>query len=310
MPLKPASSEQNLTYLILPPAATSLSYQGSTSGFCGYHYNGKYQITTGDDNLFWAVVQEGTQGSSGQAFANSISYCVSHELGEMFTNRDGQGYVSSKGCEIGGICESSDPNTCCSTVSYLQWQVETYWSQQDKGCIVPTLSAVTISNGHNECLSTPEEGSEFHFLADVSATPDWIDLNDIPNLWSHLSYSWSVAGATPLGPTNQQELRVLLPPGTAPITVSVSVEYNSSGKVSVQRVITPITFQQAQYERILCKIRSEVLVHLFFNPLWDPDPAFVGPVINERNIRALNETLREMTHLGRELQAQYEREVE
>jgi hypothetical protein len=136
----PTVNEANKVYLIIAPSVTTLSLNGKTTGFCGYHRHGKYNsgVST-NDNLFWAVVQGYTQSSDGPTFVNSISFCVSHELAETFSNRDGQGYfapVSNQTCEIGDICEVNSSGNIL-TVPYLGWQVEQYWSQADQKCISP-----------------------------------------------------------------------------------------------------------------------------------------------------------------------------
>lgn len=142
---KPAGNEENLVYLIFAPTDTTLSLGGQTSGFCGYHEHGKYHASTSRDNLIWATVQGYTKSSTGTDFVNSISFCVSHELSEAFTNPDDQGYFNDNGCEIGDICEASARGPCCITVPYTvagrTWQVEKYWSNLDSNCIIgPSLT--------------------------------------------------------------------------------------------------------------------------------------------------------------------------
>jgi hypothetical protein len=132
---KPAGSEENLVYLIVAPSDTTLSLGGTTGGFCGYHQHGKYNASTSRDNLIWGTVQGYSKATTGQAFVDSISYCVSHELSEAFSNPDGQGYFNdSNGCEIGDICEAAATGGII-TVPYKTWQVERYWSNMDAQCI-------------------------------------------------------------------------------------------------------------------------------------------------------------------------------
>lgn len=136
----PEGNEINRVYLILPPSTSVLLLNGIT-GFCGYHSHGKYISSTNNDNLFWAVVQGYSQSNDSQTFVDSISYCVSHEMAEMFSDRDGQGYYSSgNGCEIGDLCEV-DMSGNVLTMPYQgptgqQWPVELYWSNKDGTCIL------------------------------------------------------------------------------------------------------------------------------------------------------------------------------
>jgi len=135
---QPAGNETSLVYLIFAPSDTALSLGGSTSGFCGYHQHAKRNANGPDDNLFWAIVRGYAQAPSGQNFVDSISYCVSHELVETFTNRDGNGYFSGNGCEISDLCEAGGSQQIF-TVPFGRWQVEKYWSQVNGACIGPGL---------------------------------------------------------------------------------------------------------------------------------------------------------------------------
>jgi hypothetical protein len=156
---QPAGAEQNLVYLIVAPSDTTLSLGSLTSGFCGYHQHGKYNASGSRDNLFWGTVQGYSKSTSGQSFVDSISYCVSHELTEAFSNPDGGGYFNdSNGCELGDICEAGATGGIV-TVPYKTWKVETYWSNVDGRCISgPTQwsgelalggSALMIAAGQN-----------------------------------------------------------------------------------------------------------------------------------------------------------------
>jgi hypothetical protein len=135
----------SLVYLIFAPTDTTLSLGGITSGFCGYHQHGKRGASGPDDNLFWATVQGYTKASSAQSFVDSISYCVSHELVETFTNRDGSGYYTDdgNGCEVGDLCEA-DTSGNVITVPYGRWQVERYWSNRQSGCVISPEFGVRV----------------------------------------------------------------------------------------------------------------------------------------------------------------------
>jgi hypothetical protein len=158
---KPAGDEENLVYLIFAPLDTTLSLGGQTTGFCGYHWHGKYNASTARDNLFW-VVMDGkaykTISNVGQQFVDSISYCVTHELSEVFSNPDGQGYYNDNGCEIGDLCEATPTVGCCITVPYVvsgrTWKVERYWSNVDSKCIIGD-TGTTALGGSAAVSATP-----------------------------------------------------------------------------------------------------------------------------------------------------------
>jgi hypothetical protein len=131
----PSVNETNLLYFLFPPTTTQLKMNDGSTGFCGYHQHGKFHGNSQNDDLFWAIVDTtGAATATGMTFANKIAFCVSHELAEACTNRDGQGYIADK-CEIGDICEASGSVPCCITFQYRGWSVEPYWSNWDNACI-------------------------------------------------------------------------------------------------------------------------------------------------------------------------------
>jgi|GEM_PF-2513861 len=140
----PDPEELSRCYLIfLPPTASLAEYPGA----CGYHGHTLYGKTSGDSNLFYAVIStDGVDTSlSGDAFINQVSYCVSHELAEMFTNPDDRGWFAdadpahgrNQQCEIGDICETRPDGLYRG-----RWQVEQYWSQKDNACLDPATIPV------------------------------------------------------------------------------------------------------------------------------------------------------------------------
>jgi hypothetical protein len=139
----PAGDEKDLVYLIFAPTDTTLTL-GGASGFCGYHEHGRFNATTSRDNLVWATVRnynKASGASADQQFVDSISFCVTHELSEAFSNPDGRGFFNdSNGCEIGDICEADATRPCCITVPYIvsgrTWHVEQYWSNLDARCLI------------------------------------------------------------------------------------------------------------------------------------------------------------------------------
>ena len=138
----PAGDEKNLVYLIFAPSDTTLTLGGKT-GFCGYHEHGRFNATTSRDNLIWGTVRgfsKPTGSSAGQEFVDSISFCVTHELSEAFSNPDDRGFFNDNGCEIGDICETDATHPCCLTVPYTvsgrTWSVEQYWSNLDARCLI------------------------------------------------------------------------------------------------------------------------------------------------------------------------------
>jgi len=148
---QPSVNEASLVYLILPPTATQLTIPGPNgvilqggTDFGGYHYSGKYNEQSANDDLFLGIVStKHADQSTPRAFMSSICTAVSHELVELFTDRDGQGYVSGScqnpdgsaiTCEIGDICEQH-VYSYRRSASSPRWPVQQYWSGWDNGCV-------------------------------------------------------------------------------------------------------------------------------------------------------------------------------
>ena len=138
----PSVDETNLLYFLFPPTTTQLTLSDGTTGFCGYHQHGKFNNISQNDDLFWAIVNtSGAPSGTGTRFANSLAFCVSHELAEAFSDRDGHGFISdvvpgtNQTCEIGDICECAAGCPGLITFPYRGWSVEQYWSNWDSTCI-------------------------------------------------------------------------------------------------------------------------------------------------------------------------------
>lgn len=132
VPVKPTLDETNLLYVIFTPNTTNIG------PYSGYHESWLYGKPSGDDNLFWAAIQSWhhpTRSSpTPQDFADSCTWSVSHELVESFTDRDGQGFITPHGCEIGDICECAKGCPQIIKASLGKWWVETYWDNQNQSC--------------------------------------------------------------------------------------------------------------------------------------------------------------------------------
>ncbi len=149
----PALNEENLLYFIFPPTTTKLTLGKLTdeSDFCGYHSWDKVNDKSIHPDLFFGIVS--TRGARAanpteKGFVGDLSGCISHELSESFTDRDGGGYFSSpctnfdatmhpttqQSCEIGDLCEDGD-FTYQRKGSDLSWKVQQYWSNWDRKCI-------------------------------------------------------------------------------------------------------------------------------------------------------------------------------
>jgi hypothetical protein len=132
---KPAKNEAALLFFLLLPTTTQLTNGKNDDGtpntnVCGWHKHRKFNGSSDNDDLFWGVIRtDGADTTSERKFVNSVAFCAGHELAEAFTDRDGQGFLASNGCEIGDICETK------TFFNYRGWNVEQYWSNWDSACI-------------------------------------------------------------------------------------------------------------------------------------------------------------------------------
>jgi hypothetical protein len=142
---RPARGERNPLYVIFTPRGTSVG-----ECLCGYHQSGRFEKTPGDNDLFWATIQEWHHDFSSKSepsprqMVDSCTWCVTHEMVEAFTNPDGQGYHTNdpdnpgEGCEIGDICECAKGSASMKTpilkAQVDGWWVEPYWDNENQSC--------------------------------------------------------------------------------------------------------------------------------------------------------------------------------
>jgi hypothetical protein len=196
----PDPDELDRCYLVVLPTAAVMT---DAPGACGYHQSGYYEKADGDHNFFCAVIS--TQGVStalsGDDFINQISYCISHELAEMFTNPDGRGWFADadstagrpKVCEVGDICE---------TKGYVQtlgkWTIEKYWSQSDHGCLDPSAPAPSAGGGHDPIPVPTDPGS-----------PPRAECEALAQRISQLESAMAQLEMAPASPSRQKQLQQL-----------------------------------------------------------------------------------------------------
>jgi hypothetical protein len=132
----PISDASDWYYVILaPPGATV-----GSPGECGYHSSSNLTINGTSVDQAWGLVffPPPASGATPASIVNSVCYCLVHEMLEAFTNPRGQGWsvnVAASGGNAGQNCEIGD---LCETRAFHnvgRWSVETYWSNQDQGCV-------------------------------------------------------------------------------------------------------------------------------------------------------------------------------
>jgi hypothetical protein len=159
---QPAINETSLLYVLFLPPQTKPTISSGKDDFCGYHRSTKFHDESQNDDLFYAIIRtDSADQSSGKAFIEAVSYCVSHEIAEAVTSRDGRGYHKGA-CEIGDLCEQT------GTHDYRGWHVEQCWSQWDSACVngenpvsVRRFLTAVATPGSLRALHTPVVNIEY-----------------------------------------------------------------------------------------------------------------------------------------------------
>jgi hypothetical protein len=117
----------NALYVVIMPTGVS----NPTSGFAGEHFTRAIAGNTNQAHIAWVT----NNGS-----LSSVTTIFSHELVESVTDPEGSAVTGVPGtCSQGGWCEIGD---VCSTTGVLNGVVvQSYWSDEDQACVVPTAFA-------------------------------------------------------------------------------------------------------------------------------------------------------------------------
>jgi hypothetical protein len=125
----PVIDENALLYVVFLSPDTTPTISSGKDDFCGYHSWWLLHPESAFPDLFYAIIRtDAAQQDTGKTFAASLSACLSHEIAEAVTSRDGRGYHNGS-CEIGDLCEDQ------GTVSYQGWDVEKFWSGWEATCV-------------------------------------------------------------------------------------------------------------------------------------------------------------------------------
>ncbi len=171
----PEPDEDNqILYCVIMPVGVN----NTSSGFVGEHSYFTYTDVdpgSGTQNIrahFAWVTNNGT--------LDSVTRIFSHELVESCTDPEGTAILGVSGtCSQSGWCEIGD--VCSSTARLNGTLVQSYWSQNDHSCIVPTT------------LQIPLVGVQFTGTVQANQTQRWFTYN-----WpAHWHVIWTVVPTTP-----------------------------------------------------------------------------------------------------------------
>ena len=215
----PLSDASNWYYVILaPPGATV-----GSPGECGYHSSSNLTVSGTSIDQAWGLVFFPPPGAGAipASVVNSVCYCLVHEMLEAFSNPRGQGWsvnVAASGGNAGQNCEIGD---LCETKTFHavgRWNVETYWSNQDNGC-VGTFASDWVSLGAPDAsvLGAPVAGHDLDGRLEVFV------VSSDGNLW-HLAQNVVNGGWGPWQAVVGNNPGISAPP---------RVGYNQDGRMEV-----------------------------------------------------------------------------
>ena len=215
----PLSDASNWYYVILaPPGATV-----GSPGECGYHSSSNLNVGGTSIDQAWGLVffPPPASGATAASVVNSVCYCLVHEMMEAFTNPRGQGWsvnVPASGGNAGQNCEIGD---LCETKTFHnvgRWNVETYWSNQDKGCVGAFASDwVSLGAPDTGVLGAPVAGHNLDGRLEVYV------VSKDGNLW----HRWQ---GGPFGLWQPWQTVLAVSPG---ISAPPRVGYNRDGRIEV-----------------------------------------------------------------------------
>jgi hypothetical protein len=133
---------------------------------------------------------------------------------------------------------------------------------------VPPVLSASIEIERDECGIGAGPGQRQSFLAHVGgASP------------ADITLAWSVSGnATATGATDDWLFRVTV--GQSPDPYTVTLKASADGAtVTTTRTYVPEDEKSIALKSFICRIRRDVIHHMFVDPLWDPirDPSVDGP---------------------------------
>lgn len=307
--LLPLPNPPNRCYLIFLPPGVSLS-----PATWGYH--NALDPWADYPNLPYAVVMHSDPGvryspppyTTTQPLSyqlDTLTVRTTHELVEMITDASPirlpawqssvpLGSTGNIG-EIADVCERP-----VHDFEFHGYRVSSFWSDTRQQCI-GCNARIQLAEG-GTCLGDIVEHQVATFSVALSCT-----LNE------PVAYHWSVTGAqpvplpsvlhpssgrpSPLGHESSFAVKASAAPAT--ITVKVTVtdtkDRTPTSATATYRVVTAQqAAQQAEFCALIERMRTDVKVNLFPNPLWDPirgdspAAATVAP-ITEHDVRTLHE---------------------
>lgn len=133
---------------------------------------------------------------------------------------------------------------------------------------IPPVLTATIEIERDECGIGAGAGQRQSFLAHVGgASP------------ADITLSWTVSGnAAANAPNDDWLFSVTIGQSLAPYTVTLKASADGA-TVTTTRTYVPEDAKSAALKSFICRIRREVIHHMFVDPLWDPirDPSVTGP---------------------------------
>lgn len=232
---------------------------------------------------------------------------LTHEMMELVTDPiPFQGWAGPEHVELNDVCERERP----PADFFHGYFVAKIWSERQQACLVPgddnqrkPARAVRIQPPRtpHACGATgPLAGEQITFTATTIGIPDGV---------GPLRYRWTQTGATPLddGQGATFTLRMPSAPG-ARVHVALTVTDVLGWDVGDElRLAVPAPLQ-SDVIRLLCELRTEAQINLFFDPLLDPARDLATTPISRRDLGRLQAATQRLAELAGRLHSLFREE--
>jgi hypothetical protein len=124
----PKDDKSNLLYMVIPQSG-STAVEGGSADIGGKHDTGAYGTLAGTVHYHygWTINENGN--------LDALTYYFSHELAEAVTDPDYHSYQFAPGNAVNEISDNEAQNYAYRLDGVL---VQSYWSDSDQRCVVPT----------------------------------------------------------------------------------------------------------------------------------------------------------------------------
>ena len=287
----PAVSGSACYLVFLPVSTVSVSPFGRSDSpgarVAGYH--SAFTLASGPP-VYYAVIAYDATGSA---------FTVSHELAEMVTNPEGNGWTAPRQTPSAIVLEEI-ADICDEPAFFHGEAVSQVWSRSLGRCHAPAddgprkrFARATIVGG--TCLGHAVEGAPLNLTLQV-------DFTEAAQQQPFPFYVWFATGGTASGSNTQPQFAVVPPAAPDVIQVSVTARDQLGCAYTVSREFRVVTANQAAREARFCaliaRLRTTATIVFRPNPLWDPVRDFVTRPVSPSDIEAIERAAGDLAALA------------